>query len=71
MEKSGSERDVLSQEFLNVRETAQLLHVAVSTVRKWSTAGLLPSYRLGPRRDRRFLKSDVLRFLRESPGRER
>jgi excisionase family DNA binding protein len=51
---------------LTVKEAAELLHVHVNTVRNWSGNGLLPSYRVGKRRDRRFLRGDVQRLLRKS-----
>jgi excisionase family DNA binding protein len=48
---------------LRVGEAARLLHVHPNTLRKWSTDGLIPSYRIGRRRDRRFALEDLARFL--------
>jgi excisionase family DNA binding protein len=50
---------------LTVRQVADFLHVSMSTVRRWSGIGMLKSYRVGPRGDRRYLRDDVLRFLEE------
>jgi len=49
---------------LTVREVARMLNVHLNTVRRWSNLGILRSYRVGPRSDRRFLKEDVDKFLR-------
>ncbi|MFC2067267.1 helix-turn-helix domain-containing protein [Chloroflexota bacterium] len=48
---------------LTVTEAAQLMHVHPNTVRAWSDGGMLKSYRLGSRRDRRFKLEDIDLFL--------
>jgi excisionase family DNA binding protein len=48
------------------RELARLLNVHINTVRRWSDQGILKSYRIGPRGDRRFSRDDVLEFLAET-----
>ena len=48
---------------LTVKDVAHLLHVHVNTVRRWSDVGLLKTYRIGHRRDRRFTPQDVSEFL--------
>ena len=48
---------------LNISDVAHLLNVHVNTVRRWSNQGLLKSYRIGSRGDRRFKKKDVETFL--------
>ena len=50
---------------LTIRQVADFLHVSISTVRRWSDSGMLRSYRIGPRGDRRYLHDNVLRFLEE------
>ena len=55
----AGERDNL----LTASELADLLNVHINTVRRWSDSGILKSYRLGPRGDRRFRMDDVNRFL--------
>lgn len=50
---------------LTVREAAEFLHVHTNTLRRWSDIGLLFSYRICDRGDRRFSKEDLLRFLNE------
>ncbi len=54
---------------VTVREASQILHVHPNTLRKWSDQGLIPSCRIGQRRDRRFAVEDLLAFLeRDSNG---
>jgi excisionase family DNA binding protein len=48
---------------LTVSEAAEFLHVHTNTLRRWSDDGLLVSYRISSRGDRRFFKDDLLRFL--------
>jgi len=48
---------------LTTTEVAKLLHVHPNTVRQWANKGLLHSYRLGSRRDRRFKQEDIDIFL--------
>ena len=47
-------------------EVAKLLHVHVNTLRRWSEEGRIVSYRITPRGDRRYKKSDIERFLSEN-----
>jgi len=46
-----------------VGEASKILHVHPNTLRKWSDRGLIPSYRIGQRRDRRFSLADLVAFL--------
>ena len=48
---------------LTVGQVAVMLNIHVNTVRRWSAQGLLASYRVGPRRDRRFERAEVERLL--------
>jgi excisionase family DNA binding protein len=48
---------------LKTREVANLLNVHINTVRRWSNSGILQVYRVGPRRDRRYRKTDIDQFL--------
>ena len=51
------------QRMLTVSDVAYLLHVHPNTVRLWSDNGLLTTYRLGSRQDRRFRFEDISQFL--------
>ena len=51
---------------LTVREASQVLSVHPNTLRKWSDRGMIPTYRIGNRRDRRFVMSDLVDFMERS-----
>ena len=54
---------------LTVREVSQLLHVHSNTLRRWSDQGIIKTYRIGPRGDRRFRPEDIaVVLLQESKG---
>ena len=50
---------------LTVRDVARLLHIHNNTVRRWSDRGIIRSYRITHRGDRRFKREDIARFLAE------
>jgi len=51
---------------LSTGEVARLLNIHCNTVRRWSQIGLLKTYRVGPRGDRRFKRTDVQKLLEKS-----
>jgi len=51
---------------LTTTEAAELLNVHVNTVRRWSNKGMLETYRIGSRGDRRLRRRDVDKLLRKS-----
>ena len=55
---------------LTIAETAHLLSVHINTVRRWTNQGILKSYRIGSRGDRRFKKEDIASFFSKD-GRSR
>jgi excisionase family DNA binding protein len=50
-------------DLLTVGQVAEMLSVHPNTLRRWTQQGLLKSYRIGPRKDRRFQRAEVLEFL--------
>ena len=50
---------------LTTAQAAELLNVHVNTVRRWSNKGILETYRIGPRGDRRLRRRDIDNFLLE------
>ena len=50
---------------LTTSDVARLLSVHINTVRRWSNQGILKTYRIGSRGDRRFDQKDIERFLYE------
>ena len=48
---------------LTVKDVARLLHIHVNTARRWSDQGIIKSYRITRRGDRRFRREDVMHYL--------
>lgn len=48
---------------VSVGEASHILSVHPNTLRKWSDSGMIPSCRIGQRRDRRFAVKDLLAFI--------
>lgn len=44
---------------LKTSDVARLLNIHTNTVRRWANSGLLKTYRIGSRRDRRFKREDI------------
>ena len=51
---------------LTVSEVANILHVHPNTVRQWSDSGLLKACRFGHRRDRRFQREEIEKFIKSN-----
>ena len=51
-------------DILTVGEASRLLGIHVNTLRRWSDQGILSTYRLGSRGDRRFRREDVVGILK-------
>jgi len=50
---------------LRVGQVAQRFGLHPNTVRRWNAKGILKSYRISPRGDRRFRRQDLDSFLKE------
>ncbi len=48
---------------LTTSDVARLLNVHINTIRRWSNQGIIKTYRIGSRGDRRFHREDVANFL--------
>ena len=53
----------INGKMLTVTEVAHLLGVHMNSVRRWADIGLLPSYRIGLRGNRRFRPDEISSFL--------
>jgi len=49
---------------LTTRDVCLILRLHPNTVRRWSSQGILKSYRIGPRGYRRFMRQDIDVFLK-------
>jgi excisionase family DNA binding protein len=52
------------QRFLTITEAAEFLQVSETSLRRWTNSGKLRCFRVGGRSERRFLKEDLLAFMR-------
>ena len=51
------------EQLLNMKQAARMLNVSVVSLRRWTNAGKLACLRVGPKRERRFQRADLLTFL--------
>jgi excisionase family DNA binding protein len=65
----SSEADA-EPELLDIGQAAALLQVSEASLRRWTNAGRLRSFRIGGRRERRFRRDDLLSFLESRPAAE-
>ena len=63
--KPSEKPDLQSKVMLTTSEAAQLLGLHPNTVRRWNKKGILKSYRISPRGDRRFKRDEIIGFLQE------
>jgi excisionase family DNA binding protein len=63
-EREGKKYAPLSP-MLTTAEAAKILHIHGNTLRRWNNQGIIMSYRIGPRSDRRFKQEDVIALLGE------
>src|SRR5438270_8797728 len=52
------------QRLLTITEAAEFLQVSETSLRRWTNSGKLRCFRVGGRSERRFLKEDLLAFMR-------
>ena len=55
-------------ELLTIEEAANLLKVNKATLRRWTDNNLLSCQRIGPRKERRFQRIDLIHFLSHEPS---
>jgi len=55
----------INDNMLTVSEVSKLLHVHPNTLRRWADKGVIRSYCITSRGDRRFMSLDINQFLTE------
>lgn len=50
-------------QLLTLKQTCELLQCHPNTLRQWDSKGILVAVRIGVRRDRRYRKEDVMKFM--------
>jgi len=55
-------------EILTLKQAAELLNCHPNTLRLWDQKGILKPIRYGSRRDRRYPKQTILKFLKDNQG---
>jgi DNA-binding transcriptional MerR regulator len=53
----------LNDKMLTVHEVSIILHIHPNTLRRWADKGLIKSFTITPRGDRRFMYRDIEQFL--------
>lgn len=53
-------------EILTLQEACELLNCHPNTLRNWDNKGTLKAIRFGTRKDRRYRKEDIIKFLNKS-----
>jgi predicted site-specific integrase-resolvase len=52
-----------TDKMLTVAEVTELIHIHPNTLRRWSEQGIIMTYRINSRGDRRYKKCDIDQFL--------
>jgi len=55
----------LNYDMLTIGEVSKLLHVHPNTLRRWADKGVIKSYSISVRGDRRFIPEDIDKFLNQ------
>lgn len=51
-------------ELLSLKDVSELLKVHANTLRLWDKKGILKAVRFGVRKDRKYIKKEVLKFIK-------
>ena len=62
MPKSPKKKDKMP-ELISLQEACDILKCHPNTLRKWDNKGILVAVRFGERKDRRYKKDDIMKFL--------
>ncbi len=56
---------VKQPKLLTLKQVSELLNCHPNTLRKWDASGYLKAVRIGTRRDRRYRREDIQRFIKK------
>lgn len=62
MKKQPPKQDKLPH-ILTLQQACEILNCHPNTLRNWDESGILKAIRFGSRRDRRYRKEDILKFI--------
>jgi len=63
MKKQLNKKDI-PPNILTLRQACDLLNCHPNTLRSWDNQGILKAIRFGERKDRRYLKKDIMNFIK-------
>jgi excisionase family DNA binding protein len=55
--------DMVIDNMMTIAEVSRILHIHPNTLRRWADKGVIKSYCITPRGDRRFLARDIEEFI--------
>ena len=64
MAKSPKKKDKMP-ELITLQEACDILKCPPNTLRQWDNKGILDAVRFGERKDRRYKKDDIMKFLNQ------
>lgn len=64
MAKSPKKKDKMP-ELISLQEACDILKCHPNTLRQWDNKGILVAVRFGERKDRRYKKDDIMKFLNQ------
>lgn len=62
----GDENKQAMPELLTLMEACDILRCHPNTLRQWDKKGILVAVRFGERRDRRYRREDIIKFLKNT-----
>jgi len=58
-----SSKTSIQPKLISIKEAARILNVHTETLRRWDNEGKLKAQRVGPRQDRKYLPTDIIKAL--------
>ena len=58
-----SSKTSIQPKLISIKEAARILNVHTQTLRRWDNDGKLKTQTVGPRQDRKYLPTDIIKAL--------